>query len=147
MPVALISPALLIGARDPRPRLRQSTAARGPHGLAPSTAASAREPGAGRRVTAGPSPAQGNGDGRQASARRARRATARQGAAFADAPPRAVPLSFPPLRPSPWWSSPRRCSRPGLRLPALPREQSRGLDTGRRPVSCPAIGLPLACPL
>src|SRR5262249_60178152 len=40
----------------------------------------------------GPPPARG--DGRQASARRARRAIARQGAAFADAPARAVPPSF-----------------------------------------------------
>ena len=34
---------------------------------------------------------------------------------------------------------------PGGRPPS--RERSSGLDKGRRPVSCPAIGLPLACPL
>ncbi len=37
-------------------------------------------------------------------------------------------------------------SRPGHRLPALPRARSSGLDKGRRPLSCPAIGRPLACP-
>ena len=45
-----------------------------------------REAGADRRVTAGHHRLKGSGDGRQASACRARRATARQGAAFADAP-------------------------------------------------------------
>jgi hypothetical protein len=29
----------------------------------------------------------------------------------------------------------------------LTRERSSGLDKGRRPVRCPALGLPLACPL
>ena len=37
----------------------------------------------------------GSGDSRQASARRARRAPARQGAAFADAPGADSPPSFP----------------------------------------------------
>jgi hypothetical protein len=30
---------------------------------------------------------------------------------------------------------------------ALVRERSSRLDKGRRPVRCPAVGLPLACPL
>src|SRR6516164_10818064 len=50
-----------------------------------------------------PPPAQGSEEGGQASARRARRASARQGAAFADAPVPAVPRHFS-LRPSPWSS-------------------------------------------
>ena len=54
-----------------------------------------RETGAGRRVTAGHHRPRGSGDGRQASARRARRAPARQGAAFADAPGADRPPSFP----------------------------------------------------
>ncbi len=56
----------------------------------PVNRCSPREAGAGRRVTAGHHRPTGSGDGRQASARRARRAPARQGAAFADAPARAV---------------------------------------------------------
>ena len=59
-------------------------------------------------------------------------------------PPRAVPGHFP-LRPSPWWLSPFSRART-TGIPALPRGRSSGLDKGRRPVSCPAIGRPLACP-
>ncbi len=34
-----------------------------------------------------------------------------------------------------------------LAVVATSRAQSSGLDKGRRPVSCPAVGLPLGCPL
>jgi hypothetical protein len=77
----------------------------------PSNRCSPREAGAGRRVTAGHHRPTGSGDGGQASARRARRASARQGAALADAPARTVPV-IPPLRLSPWWSTSNRSLAP-----------------------------------
>ena len=70
-----------------------------------------------------PPPAQGSEEGGQASARRARRASARQGAAFADAPVPAVPRHFS-LRPSPWSSLARRFHAPeprGFRHPRADR--------------------------
>jgi hypothetical protein len=54
-----------------------------------------REARAGRRVTASHHWPGGSGDARQASARRARRAPARQGSAFADAPGAARPSVTP----------------------------------------------------
>jgi hypothetical protein len=62
-------------------------------------------------------------------------------------PGRARPLPTPqartgpchsPLRPSSCGHRLAVLSRPDYRLPALPREQSSGLDKGRRPVRCPA---------
>jgi len=69
-----------------------------------------------------------------------------KGEALADAPGADRPPSFPSVAVvlvvivSPLFS------RLNYRLPAPPRGRSSGLDKGRRPLRCLAIGRPLACP-
>jgi hypothetical protein len=104
-----------------------------------------REAGAGRRVTAAYHRP-------REAARPARRRLAAPvgsrpaGRGFCRRPRHEPSHVISPLRPSSWWSSSRRFSRLNHRLLAPSRGQSSGLDKGRRPVSCPAIGRPLACP-